>query len=123
MTISSSSRDGRLLVECLVATLLISATALTVASLAQTVAQAEQTAQRTSLAWQLTLQRDALARTQPCDALSTAGSDAQIGVATSWRITPQSSYREFQSDLSLTFSALVNRHPTTLTWRDAWSCE
>ena len=122
MTILPTSRDGRLLVECLVATVLLSASALIVVSLTQSIARAEQTAQRTTLAWQLTLQRDAIARVQTCDSSTVAGSEVQHGVTTSWSITPQTNYREFQSQIVLTYSALVNRRPNSLSWRDAWNC-
>ena len=122
MTTLSSSRDGRLLVECLIATVLLSATALIVISLTQSIARAEQTAQRTTLAWQLTLQHDAVARSQSCDSNTVTSREAQRGVVTSWSITPHVHYTEFHSQIVLTYSALVNRRPSALSWRDAWNC-
>lgn len=115
-----------MLVECLVATILLSATALVVASLARAVAAGRERAILTAHAWALSV-RDIEAATATasgaaCAPGTTSGRDALPQLISAWTERTNGATREHDATVLLTTSPLSGGATSQLVANAAWSC-
>ncbi|MCC6242430.1 MAG: hypothetical protein IT353_06290 [Gemmatimonadaceae bacterium] len=119
-----SPRRGRLLVECLVATLLLSATTMLVAGLAQTTAVATDRVRATTSAWALSTQAIEADISAGCGG-PLAGTRALPRVQAVWTDVIVGPWRERTLDVASAASPLARIASTAtshLTAHAAWSC-
>lgn len=116
-----TDRRGRLLVECLVAMLLINASALVSVSLARSAAQSARRAQHTAAAWGLATQQVAQARDSACMPHAASGIVAAAPVFAAWADHTRSTW--MQRDITVTSAPSPwLGAPLRLTLRAAWEC-
>lgn len=118
------TRDGRLLVECIIATLLIAVTGLMVGAATRAVSESVQTAQLTVAAWAVATTSAESSLGLACGALPPAGNDPHTRVRTQW--TEQLFGGRRERDLSATLQhsplAALSRPATPLTWQQGLPC-
>ncbi len=115
-----------MLVECLVAMVLLNATALVVVSLARAVAAGRERATLTAHAWALTV-RDieaaaATASGSACALGTTAGGNALPQLTTAWTERTNGAIREHDATVLLTTSPLGGGSTAQLVTSAAWGC-
>lgn len=115
-------RFGRLLLECLVVTALLGATALLSVSLAQSSARSLQLAQATTAGWaRATTVLEQLASTH-CVPSAGSGTVIAPGMILTWSEQLDASVRAWRLDIELQHSALAQLEPTRLDEQAAWFC-
>ena len=121
-----TARDGRMLVECLVAMLLLNATALVVVSLTRAVVAGQERTALTVRAWALAV-RDiesatALAPSLSCLPAASSGGDAQPRFVSTWTERTVGALREHEAVVFLTRTPLAGGTTSQLAASAAWSC-
>lgn len=113
-----------MLVECLVAMVLLNATALVVASLTRAVAAGRERTTLTVRAWALAVRDIETATTlgSTCLAGTASGGDAQPQLTSTWTERTRGRTREHDAVVQLTRSPLAGATTSRLALTAAWYC-
>jgi len=114
-------RHGRLLVECLVAMLLVNATALATISLARSASSSVRRARLTSSAWALATRRLESSRVDDCPAGAIAGIEASPPMFGTWSDHLHAGWRERSLQVSASPSPWSGS-AMRISMSAAWSC-
>jgi len=114
-------RNGRLLVESLVALLLLNATTLVVVSLARSATWSSQRARHTSLAWSLATRQVETPRDSVCAPSAGSGAFSVAPVSATWTDEAHVGYM-LRTVTVTSVPSPLNPRPLQLSVHAAWEC-